>query len=146
MIIGTSQYGYTHKAKSYNGEWVTGYYVKAIDECENEVHVIFEPTTIFHNDGSNDGYVVINPSTLCRCLDLKDGHDNFIWEHDIVEIPRFEDGKFVIKWDNEDGKWIMINDEDRIIVDFDNYDSGCVFVIGNEIDTLELSNDEQREI
>ena len=37
------------KAKSINsGQWVCGYYVKGLDMYGKEIHIIFEPTTVFY--------------------------------------------------------------------------------------------------
>lgn len=47
---------YLFKAKRIdNGEWVTGHYVKGLDIYAKEVHLIFEPTTIFYSSGETDG-------------------------------------------------------------------------------------------
>ena len=32
-----------------NGEWVIGHYVKGLNMFAKEVHLIFEPTTIFYS-------------------------------------------------------------------------------------------------
>lgn len=62
---------YLFKAKRLdNREWVTGQYVKGLDMCDKEVHLIFEPTTIFYSSGETDGWSEIDPSTLCQCTGL----------------------------------------------------------------------------
>ena len=47
---------YLFKAKRLdNGEWVQGYYVKGLDMYDKEVHLIFEPNTMFYSNGETDG-------------------------------------------------------------------------------------------
>ena len=76
---------YLFKAKRLdNGEWVTGQYVKGLDMYGKEVHLIFEPTTIFYSSGETDGWSEIDPSTICQCTGLNDKNGNLIWENDIM--------------------------------------------------------------
>ena len=78
---------YLFKAKRIdNGEWVQGYYVKGLDvftDCE-EVHLIFEPNTMFYSSGETDGWHKVDKSTICQCTGLKDRNGKLIWENDIV--------------------------------------------------------------
>ena len=81
---------YLFRAKRIdNGEWVEGYYVRGLDMYENEVHLIFEPTTIFYSHGETDGFVEVDPSTICQCAGLRDKNGKLIYEKNIV---RDEDG------------------------------------------------------
>ena len=78
---------YLFKAKRVdNGEWVTGYYVKGLDMYDKEVHLIFEPATIFYSNGETDGWNEVDPSTICQCIGMKDKNGELIWENNIVEL------------------------------------------------------------
>lgn len=90
---------YLYKAKTCNGEWVTGQYVKGLDMYAKEVHLIFEPTKIFYSSGETDGWSEIDPTTICQCTGLKDKNGKLIWENDIV---RDEYGNFYKAfWQND---------------------------------------------
>ena len=83
---------YLFKAKRIdNGEWVTGQYVKGLDMYDKEVHLIFEPTTIFYSSGETDGWIEIDPRTICQCTGLKDKNGKLIWENDIMVAHLDED-------------------------------------------------------
>lgn len=83
---------YLFKAKRLdNGEWIIGHYVKGLDMYDKEVHLIFEPTTIFYSSGETDGFEEIDLSTICQCTGLKDKNGNLIWEGDIIHKPSYTD-------------------------------------------------------
>lgn len=83
---------YLFKAKRVdNGEWVTGYYVKGLDMYDKEVHLIFEPATIFYSSGETDGWNEIDPSTVCQCTGLKDKNGKLFWENDIIHKSFYTD-------------------------------------------------------
>nr|DAU72108.1 MAG TPA: YopX protein [Caudoviricetes sp.] len=71
---------YLFKAKRvYNGgEWVQGYYVKGLDVYGKEVHLIFEPNTMFYSSGETDGWYKVDPTTICRCTGLRSKNGKLI--------------------------------------------------------------------
>ena len=135
---------YLYRAKRIdNGEWVIGYYVRGLDMYEKEVHMIFEPTTIFYSHGETDGFVEVDQSTICQCTGLKDKNGKFIWENDVVgfwdaystESGQAEaacDGKVV--WDDETISFQVTN---RLSAESYEVLGECS-VIGNIFDNPEL--------
>nr|DAJ13564.1 MAG TPA: YopX protein [Siphoviridae sp. ctqtA1] len=96
---------YLFKAKRvYNGgKWVQGYYVKGLDMYDKEVHLIFEPNTMFYSSGETDGWYKVDPSTICQCTGLKDKNGQPIWENDICD--RKEEYPEIVKYNN--GDWTL---------------------------------------
>lgn len=63
---------YLFKAKRIdNGEWVTGHYVKGLNMYGKEVHLIFEPNTMFYSSGETDGWYKVDPTTICPMYRLE---------------------------------------------------------------------------
>lgn len=133
---------YLFKAKRVdNGEWVTGYYVKGLDMYDKEVHLIFEPATIFYSNGETDGWNEIDPPTICQCTGLKDKNGNLIWENDIVFVTdgngcsgQIDTG--VGEIDFLDGLWYISGKVQNALYDIDK----CfqLEVIGNIFDNPDL--------
>lgn len=115
---------------TYGREWVEGYYV--YNFWGRGDHTIFIP----REDGSS-GSAEVDPSTVCQYTGLKDKNGEKIWENDIVEIPR-EDEFFLVSWSETEAMYQMTSEVEALTVDFDNYWSYEVEVIGNIFDNKEL--------
>ena len=133
---------YLFKAKRLdNGEWVTGQYVKGLDMYGKEVHLIFEPTTIFYSSGETDGWSEIDPSTICQCTGLKDKNGKLIWENDIMvahlDDAYLEDETYIrILWYESGFCSKEKGSED--ISPIDKFDQEHFEVCGNIFDNKEL--------
>ena len=139
---------YLFRAKRIdNGKWVVGHYVKGLDMYAKEVHLIFEPTTIFYSSGETDGWSEIDPSTICQCTGLKDKNGKLIWENDICD--RKEQYPEIVKYCN--GDWTLdysyaIHKESGgcyCNLGFYVEERKCVEVIGNIFDNPELLESEE---
>lgn len=64
---------YLFKAKTCNGEWVTGF-----------LHCKDDKWYISNKAGSPFAYEV-RPDTICQCTGLRDKNGKLIWENDIVK-------------------------------------------------------------
>ena len=70
---------YLFKAKTCNGEWVTGF-----------LHCKDDKWYISNKAGSPFAYEV-RPDTICQCTGLKDKNGKLIWEGDIILFQRDND-------------------------------------------------------
>ena len=86
-----------------NGEWVEGYYVKALDMYDNEIHVIFDTMTTFYSCGETSGFELVDPETICQYTGLTDKNGKKIWENDICD--RKEEYPEIVKYHN--GDWTL---------------------------------------
>lgn len=131
---------YLYKGKrTDNGEWVTGHYVKGLDMYGKEVHLIFEPVTLFYSSGETDGWSEVDPSTVCQCTGLKDKNGNLIWENDIVNCTDEECCGYISWNESEAGFYFNVlleggGFEEEHIYDYQD----CIEIIGNIFDNPEL--------
>lgn len=138
---------YLHKAKRLdNGEWVQGYYVKGLNMYDKEVHLIFEPNTMFYSSGETDGWYKVDPTTICQCTGLKDKNGNMIWENDICdrkeqypEIVKYCNGDWTLDYSYVSNKKSGAN---YCNLGFYTEERKCVEVIGNIFDNPELLESE----
>ena len=106
-----------------NGEWVEGYFVKLLkDMC-----YIIDKDTFSH--------YLVDENTLCQYTGMTDKNGCRIWENDVVEIPK-EDDYFKVIWSDTEARYEM--QSDSLVVDFDNYWSYEIEVIGTKFDNPEL--------
>ena len=150
-----------------NDEWVEGYYVKALDMYDKEIHVIFDTTATFYSFGETSGFELIDPETICQYTELNDKNAEPIYKNDIVDflghrgIVKFEFGTFGIfcekhiDWDEIQANIMPVTGCENLLYvckndnfislweiywnfnDEDNYLS-TVEVIGNVYDNPEL--------
>lgn len=133
----------------YNGEWVEGHYVKALDMYGREIHVIFESTATFYSDGETSGFILVDPETICQYTGLTDKNGKKIWENDILHNGNY----FVVKWNAPCARFdIVLNNLYNIPIgkwepmicdwknnDFKEYRKAVDYeVIGNIFDNPEL--------
>lgn len=125
----------------YNGEWVEGHYVKALDMYGREKHVIFESTATFYSDGETSGFILVNPETICQYTGLTDKNGKKIWENDILsgylddDFPEAET-RVLVLW-QENGwcaKQLECNGYEKLDVWYSEYFE----VIGNVVDNPKL--------
>lgn len=107
-----------------NGKWVEG-------------DAIHEPIgmSIRHEKNGMSVRVPVDPDTLCQYTGLTDKNGKRIWENDIIELPG-EDGYFVCEWQEDTARFVL--NGEGLTVDFDNYWSYEVEVIGNIFDNPDL--------
>ena len=104
-----------------NGAWVYGSLLQV--ECEDGSIV---PAIFDRKDSGGDAEV--HPSTVGQYTGLNDKNGEQIFEGDILTVDG-EDGFFVLEFQEDTARFVMSGDS--IVVDFDNFWSYEVEVMGN---------------
>lgn len=113
-------------------KWYEGYYIKI-----GILHYI-----CIAEEDSSFRFIEIEPSTLCQYTGLKDRNGDKIWENDIVVLPG-EDEYFKLWWEADTARFVMTSDSFE--VDFDNFWSYEIEVVGNVFNNPELVGDPNDE-
>ena len=132
------QQSYLCLAKQMNDNtWHEGYYVEGLDIRGNVIHLIFELNSMFYSYGETDGFVEIDPATICRCTGLRDTFGKLIFEHDVVS---FNYDYAVVVWDKAEWriKWLKENVKRKDLYFWTNENKEICEIIGNLIDRQEL--------
>ena len=112
-----------------NGEWVEGGYFSE-PYTDKKFIICWNSFGLGYNE-----FIEISPDTLCQYTGLTDKNGKKIWENDIVEIAS-EDGYFLCEWDDDTARYNL--NGDGLTVDFDNYWSYEVEIVGNIFDNADL--------
>lgn len=128
------------KAKKWDSkEWVEGSLITL--DADSGYYFISEPytgaSTLPVRDLIYNHTHLIDAKTICQYTGLTDKNGNKIWENDIVEIP-VADEYYLIQWNDTEARWEMYNEIDGLVVDFDNYWSYEVVVVGNVFNNSNL--------
>lgn len=109
-----------------NGEWVEG----------DLVHSVYKiGDTCVGTYGSSLGMHQVDPSTVGQYTGLLDKNGERIFEGDILLVDG-EDGYFKLEFEEDTAQFVMQGD--MLVVDFDNFWSYEVEVIGTVHDNPEL--------
>ena len=109
-----------------NGEWVEG----------DLVHSAYKiGDTCVGTYGSSLGMHQVDPSTVGQYTGLMDKNGERIFEGDVLTVDG-EDGFFALEFQEDTARFVMSGDS--IVVDFDNFWSYEVEVMGNIHDNPEL--------
>ena len=115
-----------------NGVWIEGFFVeKKYPLLESDVCSAF----ILAQHGDSFVWYPVDPSTVGQYTGLNDKNGEQIFEGDILTVDG-EDGFFVLEFQEDTARFVMSGDS--IVVDFDNFWSCEVEVMGNIHDNPEL--------
>ena len=114
------------------------------------MHIIFDPTTIFHSNGETDGWDEIDPETLCQYTGLTDRNGNNIWENDIVERTDRRNGLYLFREQPKMNCKVVYShrpgfDTEPSCGYFDNKSALECKVIGNVFDNKKLLKGSEQE-
>ncbi len=120
-----------------NGEWVEGYYVKALDMYDNEIHVIFDTTATFYSCGETSGFELVDPETIGQYTGFADKNGKKIFEGDIIRGRREYELYEIVYDGEEDGGW-SLGIQHEPVYGIGGANSKQYKVIGNVFDNPEL--------
>ena len=116
-----------------NGKWIEGQYIRdvsregtSLSKFAHKIQPLREQAYAHPAD----------PETICQYTGLTDKNGEKIWENDIVVISCEEDEFFIIKWDAETARFIL--ESETLVMDFDNYYSYEMDIVGNIFDNPDL--------
>ena len=110
-----------------NGEWVYGDLLHLVDGV------------YISNDNGNN-MAQVDPDTVGQYTGLKDKNGKLIYEGDRVYID-CEDATAIIKWSDDLARFTIHFEDEAVFVDFDDYYSKELEVIGNIYENPELLKD-----
>ena len=109
-----------------NGEWVEGDFVHSVYKIGDTCVGTYRNSLWMHQ---------VRPSTVGQYTGLNDKNGEQTFEGDILTVDG-EDGFFVLEFQEDTARFVMSGDS--IVVDFDNFWSYEVEVMGNIHDNPEL--------
>ena len=113
-----------------NGEWVEGDFVHSVYKIGDTCVGTYRNSLWMHQ---------VDPSTVGQYTGLKDKNGERIFEGDVLTVDG-EDGFFALEFQEDTARFVMSGDS--IVVDFDNFWSYEVEVMGNIHDNSELLEDD----
>lgn len=116
-----------------NGEWIYGQYIRDVSREGTSLSKFAHKIQPLRKQAYE---YPVDHETICQYTGLTDKNGEKIWENDIVVISCEEDEFFIIKWDAETARFIL--ESETLVIDFDNYYSYEMDIVGNIFDNPDL--------